>query len=64
MTDDQKQANLINSVAAYLNDCRPPLQASTQQAGQAIANFNELVKPLVDAINARAKKPESAEAKP
>jgi hypothetical protein len=56
VTDDQKQAAIINAVGAYLNDCRPPLQASTQQAGQAIASFNELVKPLVDAINARAAK--------
>lgn len=66
MTDSQKQADqklaaLINQVGAYLNDCRPPVNATTQQTGQAIGAFNELVKPWVDAINARAKEAAKAE---
>ena len=55
MTPDEKQAALINQIGAYLNDCRPPVNATTQQAGQAIMAFNELVKPMVDSINERAK---------
>ena len=60
MTPDEKQAALINQIGAYINECRPPVNATTQQSASVIGAFNELVKPMVDAINERAEASKAA----
>jgi len=53
-TQNQKKAALINQIGSYLNTCRPPIDATTQQSANVIGAFNELVKPIVDQMNAEA----------
>lgn len=36
----------IDFVAAYLSNCRPPINASTAESASAIAAWNEIVKHL------------------
>jgi len=53
MNDKQKHtAALIDAVANYLNNCRPPVDATSSQAATVIGAFNELVKPLIEDLKA------------